>query len=126
MGAKRAAKPRLRHPAVRKYVQAVSDERRSLFDDLEQLILDMYPDAEVAIAYGVPTYGTKPARVGLGYWKQGVSFYPYSGSALGEFRQKYPTIKTTKGSINFRLSDKVPVGALKKIIRHAMERPRGD
>jgi uncharacterized protein YdhG (YjbR/CyaY superfamily) len=125
MGNKSGAKRRQQDPAVRKYVQAVSDERRALFDDLEQIVLEMYPDAEIAIAYGVPTYGTKPARVGLGYWKEGVSFYPYSGSALGEFREKYPAIKTTKGSINFRLSEKVPVAALKKIIRRAMERPLG-
>jgi uncharacterized protein YdhG (YjbR/CyaY superfamily) len=110
---------------VRKYTDAVSGDRKKLFKQLEKVILGLYPRAEIRISYGVPTYGTKPARVGLGYWKEGVSFYPYSGSALDEFRQRYPTIKTTKGSINFRVSDKVPVVALKKLIRTAMERPQG-
>lgn len=108
--------------SVRKYIESVSGERRLLFDRLEKIILDLYPEAEVAIAYGVPTYGTKPARVGLGYWKEGVSFYPYSGSVLDGFRAEHPAIKTTKGSINFRVTDRVPVAALKKLIRQAMAR----
>lgn len=112
--------------AVRKYIESVSGERRQLFVRLEKIILDLYPDAPTAIAYGVPTYGTKPARVGLGYWKEGVSFYPYSGSVLDEFREKYPAIKTTKGSINLRVSDKIPVSALRKLIRQAMARRAKD
>jgi len=107
---------------VQRYVAAVSGERRTLFRRLETIILGLYPRAEIGLAYGVPTYGTKPGRVGLGYWKDGVSFYPYSGSALDEFRAKYPAFKTTKGSINFRVTDKIPVAALKKLIRHAMSR----
>ena len=106
---------------VAKYYTTGSAEQKKLFARLEKMILELYPRAAVGIAYGVPTYGTKPARVGLGYWKEGVSFYPYSGSALGEFRKANPTIKTTKGSINFKVSDKVPVAALKKLIRQRME-----
>jgi uncharacterized protein YdhG (YjbR/CyaY superfamily) len=104
------------------YIRSGSPGQRKLFSQLEKIILDLYPRAEIGIAYGVPTYGTKPARVGLGYWKEGVSFYPYSGSALGEFRKKYPTIKTTKGAINFKTTDKVPLSALKALIRQSMNR----
>lgn len=107
---------------VQNYIAADSGARKKLLLRLQKIILGMYPRAGVGIAYGVPTYGTKPARVGLGYWKDGVSFYPYSGSMLDRFRKKYPTIKTTKGAINFSTSDKVPLAELKKLIRQAMER----
>ena len=106
---------------VRDYFAKGSADQKKLFARLEKMILDLYPRAEIGIAYGVPTYGTKPARVGLGYWKDGVSFYPYSGSALDEFRKANPTIKTTKGAINFRVSDRVPVAALKTLIRQRMQ-----
>jgi uncharacterized protein YdhG (YjbR/CyaY superfamily) len=106
---------------VVEYYRAGSAEQKKLFARLEKMILELYPRAEIGIAYGVPTYGTKPARVGLGYWKEGVSFYPYSGSALDAFRKAHPAIKTTKGSINFKVSDRVPVAALKKLIRQRME-----
>ncbi|HMK08500.1 MAG TPA: DUF1801 domain-containing protein [Anaerolineales bacterium] len=107
---------------IQGYVRSGSAEQRRLFSRLERMVLDLYPRAAIGLAYGVPTYGTKPGRVGLGYWKEGVSFYPYSGSALDEFRARHPAIKTSKGSINFRLSDKVPKAALQKVIRQAMNR----
>ncbi len=110
---------------IQEYVKSGSADQRKLFAQLEKIILELYPRAEIAISYGVPTYGTKPGRVGLGYWKGGVSFFPYSGSALDGFRDKYPMVKTGKGSINFKLSDKVPVAAMKKLIKRAMERGKG-
>jgi len=121
MGRPTGAKKRAADPAVRKFVEAVSGERRSLYGELHKLIMGMYPDAEVVISYGVPTYKAKSGRVGLGYWEGGVSLYPYGGSYLDEFRAKYPEIKTSKGTINFKVSEKVPVAALKKIIRQAIE-----
>jgi uncharacterized protein YdhG (YjbR/CyaY superfamily) len=107
---------------IQEYIKSGSADQRKLYAQLEEIILELYPRAAIAISYGVPTYGTKPGRVGLGYWKEGVSFFPYSGSALDEFPQKYPVIKTGKGSINFNLSDKVPVPALRRLIRQAIER----
>ena len=111
-------------PSVRKFVEAVSDERRSLYDKLEQVILGMYPEAEVVITYGIPTYKAKAGRVGLGYWKEGVSFYPFSGTYLDEFRSNYPAIKASKGTLNFKVSDKIPLAPLKKVIRYAIQHPR--
>jgi uncharacterized protein YdhG (YjbR/CyaY superfamily) len=111
---------------VQRYIDSVRDERRAMFLRLQKIIREQYPRAAVGIAYGVPTYGTKPGRVGLGYWKDGVSFYPYSGSALDDFRKKHPGIKTSKGSINFRTTDKVPLATLKRLIRTAMERRPAD
>ena len=111
--------------AVQRFVDAVSDNRRALYDKLEALIMGMYPDAEVGISYGIPTYKAKRGRVGLGYWKDGVSFFPFGGKYLDEFRAKYPAIRTGKGTINFKLTDRIPVAALKKIIKLAIERPRG-
>ena len=109
---------------VQQFVDAVSDERRSFYDKLHALIMGMYPDAEVGISYGIPTYKAKAGRVGLGYWKDGVSFFPFGGKYLDEFRAKYPAIKTGKGTINFKLTDKIPVAALKKVIKHSIEHPK--
>ncbi len=124
MSGRSPGKKRRVDPAVRKFIEAVKDERRLLYDQLEKVILGMYPDAEVVITYGVPTYKARSGRVGLAYWKEGVSFYPFSGSYLDEFRAKHPAIKTSKGTVNFKVSDKIPLAALKKVIRYAIEHPR--
>ena len=123
MGGLSGTKVRQVDPAVRKFVNAVSGERRALYDALEGLILALYPDARIGISYGVPTYWAKSGRVGLAYWSGGVSFYPFGGDYLDEFRAAHPTIKTSKGTINFKVAEKVPVAALKKLIRQAIEHP---
>ena len=123
MGGTSGTKPRRVDPAVRRFVSSVSDERRTLYDSLERLILGMYPDARIGISYGVPTYWAKSGRVGLAYWSEGVSFYPFGGDYLDGFRAEYPEIKTSKGTINFKVSEKVPVAALKRLIREAIEKP---
>ena len=123
MGGTSGTKKRQPDAAVLKFVNAVSDERRKAFDTLERLILGMYPDARIGISYGVPTYWAKSGRVGLAYWSGGVSFYPFGGDYLDEFRSEHPTIRTSKGTINFKVSEKVPVMALKKIIRQSIEHP---
>jgi uncharacterized protein YdhG (YjbR/CyaY superfamily) len=117
------AKKRPVDPAVRQFVEAVSGERRSLYNELHKLIMGMYPGADVVISHGVPTYKAKSGRVGLGYWEGGVSLYPYAGNYLDEFRAKFPTIKIGRGTINLKVSDKVPVEALRQVIQHAIEDP---
>jgi uncharacterized protein YdhG (YjbR/CyaY superfamily) len=123
MGGTTGTQKRQVDPAVRRFVDTVSDERRAFYDTLERIILGMYPGARIGISYGVPTYWAKSGRVGLAYWSGGVSFYPFGGDYLDEFRATYPEIKTSKGTINFKVSEKVPVAALKRLIRQAIEKP---
>lgn len=112
---------------VQQFVDAVSDERRPLLDQLHSLILSLYPDAEVVISYGIPTYKAKGGRVGLGLWKGGVTLHTFGARHLvEEFSAKYPAFRTTTAGINFKLSDVVPVAALKKVIKHSIEHPRPD
>ncbi len=123
MGGVGKRKPPQGAGAVRTYLRAVTDERRALFDRLESMILELYPEAEAGIAYGVPTYWAKSGRVGLGFWSQGVSFYPYGGSYLDEFRARHPSIQTGKGTINFKLTDRLPIAGLRQVIRRSIENP---
>jgi uncharacterized protein YdhG (YjbR/CyaY superfamily) len=106
---------------VQRYVEAVQDERRPLFDELQALILGLYPDAKVVLSYQVPTYRAKSGWVALGYWKGGVSVYTNGAHNIAEFRAEHPGFKTGKGSINFKVRDEVPVPALEKVFTHAME-----
>ena len=109
---------------VQLYVDAVPDERKPLFDRLHALIMGLYPNAEVVMSYRIPTYRAKSGWVALGSWKDGVSLYTNGAHHIAEFKAKYPAIKTGKGSINFKITDVVPVAALKRVIRHAIEQPK--
>ena len=109
---------------VQRFIDAIPEDRRPLYDKLHALIMGMYPDAEVVIWYGVPTYRAKSGWVSLGPWKRGVSLYSGHPHLIDEFRAEHPDIKTGRGSINLKVTDEVPVPALKKVIKHAIEHPK--
>src|SRR5512135_2202326 len=92
---------------ARRYQDSVHDERRPLFDKLQKLILGMYPVAELKVSYGILLHRVGKGWVGLGFWKEGVSMYTSVPPVIVEFKASQPAIKTGKGSINFRLEDKL-------------------
>jgi uncharacterized protein YdhG (YjbR/CyaY superfamily) len=108
---------------VQKYLDAVPEERRPLFDRLRALILELYPEAEMLIWYGLLTFRGGTGWVALGFWKGGVTLYTNSPSHIVEFKTEQPKIHTNKASISFKAGAEVPVASLTKVIRHAMEHP---
>ena len=107
--------------SVQRYIDAIPAEQRPLFDRLQSLILELYPDAEVVISYQVPTYKAAGGRVSLGLWKDGVSLYTTGPEYIESFKARHPRIKTGKASLNFGLADDVPEGDVREVVRQAME-----
>jgi uncharacterized protein YdhG (YjbR/CyaY superfamily) len=106
-------------PAVQSYIETIPESHRPLFDRLQSLILGLYPNAEIVISYGIPTYKVGRRRVYLGLWKGGVSLHAVPVEA---FKQRHPAIKTGKGSLNFKVTDEVPEADVQAVIKQAMER----
>ncbi len=109
---------------VQRYLDAVPEERKPLFDQLHTLIMGLYPNAEVVMSYQIPTYRAKSGWVALANQKHYVSLYTCGEHHIAEFKAKYPAIKTGKACINLRDTDPVPLAALKKVIKHAIEQPK--
>jgi len=109
---------------VKAYFAAVPDDRREMVEQLHRIIIGLYPKAQVDMSYRMPTYRAKEGWVAVANQKRYVSFYTCSAEHLADFKQKYPQIKTGKGCISFKPTDNVPVTALKKVVRHAIEHPK--
>lgn len=107
--------------AVQRYIDAIPPEQRPLFDRLQSLILELYPDAEVVISYQIPTYKARGGRVSLGLWKDGVSLYTTGPQYIETFKSKHLQVKSGKASLNFRLTDDLPEQDLREVIRQAIE-----
>ena len=95
--------------------------RKSLFDRLGAVILDLYPEAEIDMTYRMPTYKAKNGWVAIANQKHYVSLYTCGAHHLAELKRKCPNIKTSKGCINFKVTDVVPLAAVKDVIKHAVE-----
>ena len=57
--------------AVQGYIDTIAPENRPLFDRLNALIMGAYPDAAVALSYGMPSYRVGGRRLYVGDERMG-------------------------------------------------------
>lgn len=74
------------------------------------------PDAEEAIAYGMPTYRLNGNLVHFAAFAQHVGFYP-APSAITAFRKDLAKYKGAKGSVQFPHTQALPLTLVAKIVR---------
>ncbi|MCA8967402.1 MAG: DUF1801 domain-containing protein [Planctomycetes bacterium] len=110
---------------VRHYFDAVPADRRELVDALHALVMRLYPHAVVDLSYRMPTYRVGEGWVAIANQKRHVSLYTCSAAHLEGFRTSHPHIRTGKGCINLKPSDRVDPAALEAVVRHAIEHPKG-
>jgi uncharacterized protein YdhG (YjbR/CyaY superfamily) len=107
-------------PAVSQFIKAIPALQRPLFDRLHGLILELYPEAAISISYQIPCYRTPGGKVFLGLWKSGVSLHAIKFEVIAEFKARYPEIKTGKGSLNFRTTDRFTDASVRKVLRQVL------
>ena len=96
--------------AVRAYIDAVAPEHRALFDRLHRLILDVHPDATLALSYQIPAYRVGRRRLYVGAWQHGVSVYGWQDDRDAGFSARHPDLRTGKGTIRLRPRDAAAIG----------------
>ena len=83
---------------------------RPLFDRVHGLVLECHPEAEVALAYGMPAYRVGRRRLSVGVWKHGVSIYGFRADRDGGFVARHPTLSSGKGTLRLRPRDAEQIG----------------
>jgi hypothetical protein len=98
-------------PEVQAYIEAIDPAQRPLFDRVDAIVRRLHPEAQVALAYGMPAYRVGPRRLNIGVWRHGVSIYGWRKDRDGGFVARHPTLAQGKGTIRLstaaaaRLSD---------------------
>jgi hypothetical protein len=108
---------------VSAYIDTVSDERKPMYEKLQSLVVELYPDVRIVMTSQIPTYRAKSGWIGLGYSEKGVSLYTSGPQHLADFRKEHPDIKAGKNSVDFNSTEDIPEEAVRKIIRSAIEEP---
>ena len=91
--------------SVRGYIDAVHPAYRPLFDRVHRLIMAGHPDADVVLSYQIPTYKVGKRRLYVGAWQHGISIYGWGQDRDGGFAERYPELRTSKGTIRLRPQD---------------------
>jgi uncharacterized protein YdhG (YjbR/CyaY superfamily) len=69
---------------VHEYLRALPEPRRCTLQTLRSTILEIVPEAEQVISYGLPAFRVRGKTVaGLAALKDHLSYLPFSGSVLG-------------------------------------------
>jgi uncharacterized protein YdhG (YjbR/CyaY superfamily) len=102
---------------VKKYYSAVPQKSQAQLKKLRQIVLEELPNATEVISYGIPTFKIDgKSVVGIGGWSNFVSLYPYGSALIIKYKADLKPYSTSKGAIQFKLTEPLPKEIIKKII----------
>jgi uncharacterized protein YdhG (YjbR/CyaY superfamily) len=101
---------------IDEYIAAFPEDIQEILEKLRVVIKGSAPEAEEAIAYGIPTFRLNGNLVHFAAFKDHISFFPTS-SPIPAFKKELAPYKQSKGTIQFPLGKPIPFGLVKKIVK---------
>ena len=102
---------------VDEYVRALEEPKRGTLETLRRTILEVVPEAEQVISYGVPAFRVRGRTVaGFAAFKTHLSYLPFSGSVLGPLADELQGYTMTKSSLHFAVDRPLPKPLVTRLI----------
>jgi uncharacterized protein YdhG (YjbR/CyaY superfamily) len=102
---------------VDEYLRGVEEPKRGTLQALRRTILEIVPDAEEVISYGVPAFRVRGETVaGFAAFTNHLSYLPFSGSVLEQLSDDLAGYTTTKGALHFPVDRPLPKTLVKKLV----------
>jgi uncharacterized protein YdhG (YjbR/CyaY superfamily) len=102
---------------IDRYLAALDEPKRGTLEALRQSILEVVPDAEQCISYGMPAFKVHGKVVaGFAAFKQHLSYLPHSGSVLSALGDDVARYEKTKSSLHFPIDKPLPKRLVKKLV----------
>ena len=99
------------------YLATLEEPKRSTLSALRQSILDVVPEAEECISYGLPAFRLQGKVIaGFGAFKNHLSYLPHSGSVFPELGDELAVYKTSPGALQFPVDAPLPNHLVKKLV----------
>ena len=95
----------------------LEEPKRSVLQTLRATILEIVPEAEQVISYGIPAFRVHGKTVaGFAAFKTHLSYLPFSGSVLGQLADELDGYTMTKSSLHLHVDRPLPKALVKKLI----------
>lgn len=101
---------------VDEYIQLIQEEARHAFEAFRSMLLNVVPDAEEGISYGMPCIKLNGILVYYACHKKHIGLYPYP-NLIKVFSKKLEGYVTSKGAIQFPLGRALPVELIQEIMQ---------
>ncbi len=102
---------------IDEYIARFPEAIQKRLETLRQTIRQAAPDAQEAIAYGMPAFRTSKVLVYFAAAKKHIGFYP-TGSGMSAFKDKVGDYPTSKGTIQFPYDRPLPLDLVSEIVKY--------
>lgn len=108
------------------YLAGQDEPKRSTLIALRETILEIVPEAEECLAYGLPAFRLEGKVVaGFGAFKNHLSYLPHSGSVLPQLKEDLTAYKWSSGALQFPIAAPLPKALVVKLIALRLRQIRG-
>ena len=106
---------------IDRYLAALDEPKRGTLDALRASILEVVPEAEQCISYGMPAFKVRGKTVaGFAAFKHHLSYLPHSGSVLTTLSDEVAGYERSKGALRFAVDKPLPKRLVKKLVTARM------
>lgn len=99
------------------YLAALDEPKRSTLAELRDAILEVIPDAEQCISYGMPAFRMQGKVIaGFAAFKNHLSYLPHSGSVLKELDTELAAYAKSPGALRFPVDTPLPRSLVVQLI----------
>jgi uncharacterized protein YdhG (YjbR/CyaY superfamily) len=110
----------LKAKTIKQYIKLFPKETQEKLLELRLAIKKSAPEAQEKISYQMPTFYLHGNLVHFAGYKNHIGFYP-SPSGIKAFQKELAKYKGAKGSVQFPLTDKLPLSLIKKIVKYRVK-----
>jgi uncharacterized protein YdhG (YjbR/CyaY superfamily) len=106
---------------IDQYLARLDEPKRSTLEVLRKSILEVVPEADQCISYGMPAFKVQGKTVaGFAAFKHHLSYLPHSGSVLPALADDVARYEKSKGSLHFAIDKPLPKRLVKKLLTTRM------
>ena len=109
---------------ISEYINRSPENVRNKLIQIRNLIKDIAPEAKEKISYGMPAFFQNgPIAYYAGY-KNHIGFYP-TPAGINAFEGEMSVYKYSKGAVQFKLDEDLPLELIKKIVEYKLRENLG-
>ncbi len=102
---------------VEAYLVALDEPKQGTLRTVRQFVLDVIPDAEECISYGMPAFRVQGKVIaGFAAFKDHLSYFPHSGSVIAVAGPEAAQFATTKATLQFRVDTPLPKSVVRQLV----------